>query len=582
MVQHCYNYSIRSLIEKIFVKNFNLSLPIIKYVMKKSTSLEFEKILFLIYKEKEEYRKIVLDTISDTQKKLGDYWASLAFYHMILFTNDLSLLPFLKKHLKVQPHKSNLFYKIIKKYNLNNEYLNDNFMKKCSFCGQVSFICKKELKQKQLEWKTKSIENVKKNFETKNYGEALKFSFQNYCFGEESKTEKLLKIKSLILSNLIQMALYEITQLKPNDRKELLNLININQPEKSNKLETKVTFAWENHSLYQKEMKEKGIQIVNDQYVISKKSCELFYIIDDSIFEVNVFESFYVYQDILILKNGPIFTFESLKNQKEIKTFKLPHYTKTKEYSFNGKYLCLWRENSNCLWFEIYDYNTLQLEKEIFGPFKNPLRENFTHFMTQDFLFASNTEGVYKFKLNTGELIETFIFSTIDELYNEKILKIEVHDIYLFVSNPNGIQIWNHENGLFIRQIFLKEDIISFKYFYDYLLVQTSKGLVFYEIQTGTFEFDIETDIHDIYTKDFEHYSIVYGISKSNLKQYFIPKTKDLRDKKCSFCQKLINSKKCCGKCFQNYYCSRECQISDWNSLHKTICVPVKLSKNFK
>lgn len=551
-------------------------------VMRKVSSLEISKCLNIVYKEKEEKRKIVIDTILDIQKFLGDYWASFTFYNLILFTNDTSLISYLKKFLKAPPNKSNLFYKIIKKFDLINENLNDNFMKKCSECGKVSYLCKSELKEKTKEWRLKGIENAKKFIEKGDYSNSLKCCYQNYCLGEESDSDKALRIKSLINLNQNKLALFEMTQLEPIKRKELINLIKVHDQEVSTKFDTKVHFAWESNSSYSKDYSDKITYIMGHQHVLAKKSNKVFDIRDKSSFTIQEFDKYYIFEDILVTQKGSVLKFYNMKDKKEIKTLTLPHYAKIREFSFNGKYLCLWRQHSNALWFELYNYENLKLVKEVFGPFKNPLRENFSHYLTNNYLFASNTDGVYKFDLETGNMVESYIFSSIDELYNEKILSIQVHDTFLFVVNQTGVQIWNHENGGFIRQINSKEEIISFHYFYDYVILQNPKSIIFYDIKTGNFEYDLDTDMKNIYVKDYEHYSVIYGISKNNLKQFYFPKTKDEREKKCSSCKKKILTKKVCGKCFQNYYCSKECQINDWNSSHKTNCVPVKLSKNFK
>lgn len=45
----------------------------------------------------------------------------------------------------------------------------------------------------------------------------------------------------------------------------------------------------------------------------------------------------------------------------------------------------------------------------------------------------------------------------------------------------------------------------------------------------------------------------------------------------CKVCNKVASSK--CSKCFQVFYCSRNCQIADWKAGHKSACKPYEVKK---
>lgn len=49
----------------------------------------------------------------------------------------------------------------------------------------------------------------------------------------------------------------------------------------------------------------------------------------------------------------------------------------------------------------------------------------------------------------------------------------------------------------------------------------------------------------------------------------------------CSFCRKIIDDKKRCGRCRVVCYCSKECQRNDWGS-HKTYCVEYVSEEDYK
>lgn len=43
----------------------------------------------------------------------------------------------------------------------------------------------------------------------------------------------------------------------------------------------------------------------------------------------------------------------------------------------------------------------------------------------------------------------------------------------------------------------------------------------------------------------------------------------------CDGCYVTLRQPTRCGRCHCSYYCSRECQVSDWKRKHKTLCTPV-------
>ena len=51
-------------------------------------------------------------------------------------------------------------------------------------------------------------------------------------------------------------------------------------------------------------------------------------------------------------------------------------------------------------------------------------------------------------------------------------------------------------------------------------------------------------------------------------------------DGRCNNCGSFSDENQCCSKCHKVYYCSRECQVSDWPR-HKPICKAVKNAKHY-
>jgi len=63
--------------------------------------------------------------------------------------------------------------------------------------------------------------------------------------------------------------------------------------------------------------------------------------------------------------------------------------------------------------------------------------------------------------------------------------------------------------------------------------------------------------------------------NKKELKKVIETKASEHDPDACRVCQRKGIALKKCGKCKQKLYCSRECQIKDWEK-HKLICVERK------
>lgn len=73
------------------------------------------------------------------------------------------------------------------------------------------------------------------------------------------------------------------------------------------------------------------------------------------------------------------------------------------------------------------------------------------------------------------------------------------------------------------------------------------------------------------YIKLLDKTSSLYSKLNENIESISLELKKKYNINHCSFCAKYCYTYKICGRCFNATYCSKECQINDWNK-HRGLC----------